>query len=394
MIQQNKELMSILDEVSQHTVTIKKHDSQAEIQVLCLLKDGMFYLPSFLEYYRELGIKHFIFLDNGSQDGTVDYLSKQHDVSLYKNELDYKIYWHKFKKYLFHHHGKGKWNLLVDIDEFFDFPFSNIMSLDGFISYLNENEYTAVVSQMLDLFPDEDLLSKDRSLNFLDSHKYYSIDGIEKKSYNDIIQNKNVVNNFDIYFHLNGWRKKMFDVEDVMLTKHPLLKEDGVLFYAHDHFVYNANLADISCLIRHYKFHLNFSSYVEDAVKKGYHYNQSAEYKKYFEKMSSGDTFNLKKEKDKELGDFTVDLSQSKFLVLSFEYLRLLDQKLFSEKDLLRFAEASLKVKADRIRKLAEQKIILEKEVGNIRESISFRLGYMLTRIGAPFSVLYKKLKK
>jgi hypothetical protein len=38
-------------------------------------------LPYFLTYYRRLGIDHFLIVDNGSDDGTREYLADQPDVS-------------------------------------------------------------------------------------------------------------------------------------------------------------------------------------------------------------------------------------------------------------------------------------------------------------------------
>ena len=40
-------------------------------------------LPFFLDYYRKLGVEHFCFIDNQSNDGTADYLKSQEDVSLW-----------------------------------------------------------------------------------------------------------------------------------------------------------------------------------------------------------------------------------------------------------------------------------------------------------------------
>lgn len=36
-------------------------------------------LPWFLRYYREMGVNHFLFVDNDSTDGSLDYLASQPD---------------------------------------------------------------------------------------------------------------------------------------------------------------------------------------------------------------------------------------------------------------------------------------------------------------------------
>ena len=40
-------------------------------------------LPYFLDYYRRLGVSHFLMVDNDSDDGGRQYLARQPDVSLW-----------------------------------------------------------------------------------------------------------------------------------------------------------------------------------------------------------------------------------------------------------------------------------------------------------------------
>jgi hypothetical protein len=39
-----------------------------------LVRDGRPYVRSFVAHYSSMGVKHLIFLDNGSTDGTVEAL--------------------------------------------------------------------------------------------------------------------------------------------------------------------------------------------------------------------------------------------------------------------------------------------------------------------------------
>ena len=47
-------------------------------------------LPYFLRYYRALGINHFLIIDNCSDDGTAEYLTRHDDVSVWRAEGSYK----------------------------------------------------------------------------------------------------------------------------------------------------------------------------------------------------------------------------------------------------------------------------------------------------------------
>ena len=44
----------------------------------CTIRNEQPRLPYFLKYYRELGVDHFLFVDNDSADATAEYLSLIH----------------------------------------------------------------------------------------------------------------------------------------------------------------------------------------------------------------------------------------------------------------------------------------------------------------------------
>ena len=45
------------------------------IIVICVIRDEELLIPAFLNHYRKLSATHFIFIDNGSEDGSLDYLN-------------------------------------------------------------------------------------------------------------------------------------------------------------------------------------------------------------------------------------------------------------------------------------------------------------------------------
>src|SRR6056297_1358246 len=47
-------------------------------------------LPYFLRYYRDLGVDHFLFVDNDSTDGTFACLEGQDDISVWHTKASYK----------------------------------------------------------------------------------------------------------------------------------------------------------------------------------------------------------------------------------------------------------------------------------------------------------------
>ncbi len=60
------------------------------ILLASVLRNERVRLPFFLRYYRDLGIEHFLMVDNASTDGSAEYLAAQPDVSLWRTEASYK----------------------------------------------------------------------------------------------------------------------------------------------------------------------------------------------------------------------------------------------------------------------------------------------------------------
>jgi len=278
-----------IQDIKQNTRLIKQSsiESKTNVQILCLVRNGEFYCKHFIEYHRNLGIEKFIFLDNGSNDNTLSILEKYPEVEILQCTLPYKKYWHSFKEFLLYEYGFEKWSLLIDIDEFFDYPLSQYLDIQALIRYLDDENYNSVITQMVDLYPKKDIKAIRLNDDFLSEHKYFQI-GTEKTIETDKLTSyTNTISNYSINFKLGGWRDKVFDVGEVLLTKMAFIKYDKKLQYKHDHFVHDALVADISCCLRHYKFSSNFIEYTRESVKRKNHFNDSAEYVKYNDYVNS-----------------------------------------------------------------------------------------------------------
>ncbi len=68
------------------TAQIRKND----ILALVTMRNERVRLPFFLNYYRNLGVNHFLFVNNDSDDGSGNYLAEQPDVSLWWTNAGYK----------------------------------------------------------------------------------------------------------------------------------------------------------------------------------------------------------------------------------------------------------------------------------------------------------------
>jgi len=154
-----------------------------DVIVLCVVRNGELRINSFIKHYFSLGVKHIVFLDNGSTDSTISIARKYKNVTILRTNLSFKKYKILMKTYLKKRFSKKRWSLVVDIDELFDYPYSNIIGLSSVIDYLNKNRYTTVMSYLLDMFSDIPMseLKSGKNDSIRDLYRYYDLKNIKKR---------------------------------------------------------------------------------------------------------------------------------------------------------------------------------------------------------------------
>lgn len=125
--------------------------------ILCCttLRNERIRLPYFLSYYRALGVDHFLIVDNGSDDGSREFLAQQPDVSLWTTPASYKrarfgIDW---QNWLLGRYAHGHWTLTVDVDEFFVFPFCDTRTLPALTDWLSASSIRSFGAMLVDMYP-------------------------------------------------------------------------------------------------------------------------------------------------------------------------------------------------------------------------------------------------
>lgn len=124
--------------------------------LLCAtLRNERIRLPYFLHYYRALGVDHFLLIDNGSSDGSAEYLERQPDVSLWHADGSYRRsrYGQDWIVWLLNLYGEGHWALTVDLDEFFVYPFCDSRPLAALTGWLDALGHRAFPAMVLDMYP-------------------------------------------------------------------------------------------------------------------------------------------------------------------------------------------------------------------------------------------------
>lgn len=290
--------------------------SNDDVIVLCLVKNGGTYIKNFIKHYFDLGARHIVFLDNGSSDNTVKFAKCFENVTILETDFPFKNPNEMIMRdYLIERFAKNHWSLCVDIDEFFDYPFSDKISLKQLIRYMNENSYTALVCHMLDLFPIS--ISRYSKSPFSKRvHRYYDISAIKKINY--YFDDGRVLDS-PIKIFLGGIRKILFN-RDFFLVKHALLfKNDTTIRSRLGHLLVSGNIADFTAVLFHYKFTRDFFYYVEDAVNRGYHYRESLDHKHYHKVIFYKENLIIKQDSSKQFKDMH-ELLDNEFVVVSQKF--------------------------------------------------------------------------
>jgi hypothetical protein len=295
-----------------------------EFGVVCPVRNGMAHIPEFLRYYRKKGAKHFFFIDNGSTDQTREYLLKNEDVTVYETQLLHKKYESEIRSTIIKEHFRGKWCLGVDVDEFFDYPGSDKIPMHQFLDYLNKNKYTAVLAYLLDMFAKETRFEQITEEDMFSKYCYYDNTTLVKKPYfsrSVVFCNYNKLSNKDLKFYCGGIRKKYFDKrgDAFYLLKHPLIFLDNKIEpFTNPHYSNKAYVADISCVLRHFKFVASFKDKVA-LLKNAYDYYTQIEYEAYHEVLKNKTGLDLYSKKSRKFENVN-QLVKEKFIYVSPQY--------------------------------------------------------------------------
>jgi len=127
-----------------------------DVLLMSVVRNEKIRLPYFLDYYRKLGVRHFLFVDNDSTDGTLDYLKAQPDVSVWYTNASYRrsTFGIDWSNYLLRKYAHGHWVLTVDPDEFLIYPFCDTRPIDALTDWLDGTGVRSFGTMLLDMYPE------------------------------------------------------------------------------------------------------------------------------------------------------------------------------------------------------------------------------------------------
>ena len=282
--------------VQNHTRVIQ----EAPLTSPCLLslgRDGKNLTRAFLSHYIDLGFKSFLFMDNGSTDGSVAHLIEEAKtldchVSIFECCLSYGDYKHSMKNFLIAQVPDESWAFCADDDEFLVLP-DDIGDVNPLLGYLEEQGYDTVEFHLLDMFSDQPLHV------LADETKWSSADLARSYPYFDLSVLDSIRDHDEAYpKHRGGVRLKHFGVSP-SLTKATFFKKTGETNLRSSH-SFLATLrsrprrfADFTLFVKHYKFNARYAASLARAVRENSYYDNSRECRAILKKLDEDPSYSL-----------------------------------------------------------------------------------------------------
>jgi hypothetical protein len=228
-----------------------------EVAVVSLMKDAAYFVGPFIKHHQALGVRHIVIVDNGSSDETVGIASAFADVTVIRNTLPAKHHEILLRDVATRQVLRGGWVLFADADEMFEPPLG--APLPRLIAYLNAQGFTAMVTQMLDLFsPLPYGVGKAWGYDQVVAQaNCYSLGQVTSIPYHDRAQIGFSWfldgNDGNVALKIGGLRREVFG-EACFLSKHSLVRNvPGVQLMTHPHCASGVRVADVTGVLRHYK---------------------------------------------------------------------------------------------------------------------------------------------
>jgi tetratricopeptide (TPR) repeat protein len=246
-------------------------------------------LPWLIDYYRRLGAGTIIVIDNGSTDGSVEYLLQRGDVQVFHTVESYagSRYGVKWHNEIADEHLRDRWVLVADADEALVYPGAETVSLPQLCRYLDAQGSEGLRTIMLDMYPEVPLreLRYEPGQPLIDACPWFDAGPYIRW------QSPRAP-----YWAVSGgvrerffWRRRhAMQSRPPVIQKIPLVKwRTGMKFLSSTHEVSPLQVADISGAVLHFKFLQDFHRKALIEVHRKEHYNGASEYMAYLDAMNA-----------------------------------------------------------------------------------------------------------
>ena len=260
------------------------HESRV---LICVMRDENILLEYFINYYKNCGVTHFIIVDNGSEDGSFEYLlSLDANLMLFRTTDSYKdsnfgVDWINS---ILYRYCQNVWCLVVDIDEL---VFTN--NLNDLIKNMEKEKSTLCRFLLLDMYSKE--LNEYRRGNPYLSHSNY-FDKYSKQYYSGVRLSSGA------YSLHGGVRKRMLPIKPCIIKRSLFFNNfKDVKLSCGFHWLYsnenkhvtpqqleqnNVKIYSRLEYLLHFKFiKPNFQAFIQRRIENNQDWNDSIEYRNY-----------------------------------------------------------------------------------------------------------------
>jgi len=244
-----------------------------DVIVFSQMRNEQFNLADFLGHHRRMGASGFVIVDNGSTDGSAEYLSTQPDVRLFATSCSYRraragADW--LDPMARSSEFANKLCLRLDADERIVFPHCETRSLTDLRDYMIGMETQALRGILVDLYPVD--LNKLETTNHFTECRYFDSNFRTRPSvlapYREIT---------------GGVRARALSGKRQTLGKVPGILGGSPVERLGSHRTSPTTVTDVTCALLHYKFRPGFFQKAIDEESRKEYAQNGQEWSRYSE---------------------------------------------------------------------------------------------------------------
>jgi len=263
--------------------------------VACLIvRNEALRLPYVIDYHRKLGVDHFFVVDNGSEDGSVEWLRQTTGVNAWSTTMAYgEANWGlTWMEVVLRAHRPRGWCLFVDADELLTYPGDDRWSIPELTGQLEAEGVSALPAVMLDLYSDRavaDTVARPGQdprevCQFFDRRWHHYV----TESHGPFLNQRG---------YWGGARQRVFPkVENYYLSKVPLLRYDRDRILTGGQHYTNGPANQISsrrAALIHTKFFSSLPDGARQEIDRGEHYDGAVDYRHYVDRFEKDEGLSL-----------------------------------------------------------------------------------------------------
>lgn len=291
-------------------------NSAGDCRAFMTVMDEAIRLPHSLDYHRRLGIHRFFICDNGSRDGSVEFLLQQPDCHVFQTRESYAAarYGMNWINKMVSEYGDGHWCLFVDADEIFVYPYCEQLRLPELCHHLSQTGANGMFSFLLDMYNDGPIAeAKYRAGSaFLDTSPFFDKDYVFRPTMWRPIKGRpfpykepvggprlrrfypNFVNASSSRYALAKAARSLrnftqrtfktnfrFGIVPPLLTKIPLMLGGEGRCWATSHKTVTLGLSEVTGILLHFKYFADFHERVITSLGGKEHFDGGSEYDCY-----------------------------------------------------------------------------------------------------------------